>query len=126
MSSQKLLQLNLTEVMHNNDQLKLQQQRRAAFKHFHEGVIHFRPTFKFVPGTDEYSGKRVPSWTDRVLWMVRHKSQAHCSVNLRYYLSIDEMKISDHRPVIAGFEVAIKPATPQAEEHRKIGGCTTM
>lgn len=38
---------------------------------FEEGRIRFPPTFKFVPGSSAYSDKRVPSWTDRILWKVR-------------------------------------------------------
>jgi hypothetical protein len=34
---------------------------------FHEQPIHFPPTFKYKPGTGQYTWKRVPSWTDRIL-----------------------------------------------------------
>jgi hypothetical protein len=42
---------------------------------FQEGQIHFPPTFKFLPGSSAYSEKRVPSWTDRILWKVRSRQQ---------------------------------------------------
>ena len=42
---------------------------------FQEGQIRFPPTFKFLPGSSAYSEKRVPSWTDRILWKVRSRQQ---------------------------------------------------
>jgi hypothetical protein len=36
---------------------------------FDEQAIHFPPTFKHIPFSDDYSLKRTPSWTDRVLHM---------------------------------------------------------
>lgn len=117
----------MVEVMHNNDQLREQQRRRAAFKHFREGIIHFPPTFKLVPGRQEYNYKRIPSWTDRVLWKVRSsKSAANCSVQLRYYDSVPELDFSDHRPVVAGFEVAIKPQSSPGEQVKHRQGCSIM
>jgi len=106
------LAAGMTEVMAANDQLRLQQRRRAAFKGFEEGRIAFPPTFKLVPRSAAYSGKRAPSWTDRVLWKVRPSSAAHVEVAQRYYASVPEMDISDHRPVIAGFEVDVSGRPP--------------
>ena len=36
---------------------------------FHEQAICFPPTFKFIPHSDDYNLKRIPSWTDRVLFL---------------------------------------------------------
>jgi hypothetical protein len=36
-----------------------------------EGLLNFKPTYKFAPDSDAYSSGskgRVPAWTDRVLW----------------------------------------------------------
>ena len=44
-----------------------------AFNGFQEAAIHFPPTFKFDPGTNDYdssSKQRVPSYTDRILYKV--------------------------------------------------------
>jgi|LauGreSBDMM110SN_4_FD.fasta_scaffold145591_1 hypothetical protein len=88
------LEKGLHEVLHANDQLRLEQGQGYAFKvsprsrerqllqikdylskpllllqGFHEQPICFPPTFKFVPKSDEYNLKRIPSWTDRVLFL---------------------------------------------------------
>ena len=41
-----------------------------AFSGWKEMAINFPPTYKFVEGTNRYSSKRTPAWTDRILyWM---------------------------------------------------------
>lgn len=111
---------------------------------FQEGRIRFPPTFKFLPGSSAYSEKRVPSWTDRILWKVRssravappqQQQQAQPeqqpqlswvsgdgsmndssgalpqsdppSVSQLYYTSVPDITSSDHKPVVAGFEVGL-------------------
>jgi hypothetical protein len=117
---------------------------------FEEGKIHFPPTFKFKQGSSEYSEQRVPSWTDRILWRVRtpeeaqqweslHAGDESCghnagnaaatcaSVVQAYYTSLPELTSSDHKPVVAGFDVQLAsqelPSMPAAPtKHR----CTIM
>ncbi|KAI8462959.1 MAG: hypothetical protein J3K34DRAFT_372915, partial [Monoraphidium minutum] len=86
------------EVLLANDQLRLAQRRGAVFQGYHEGRLHFPPTFKFVPGGSQYSQQRVPSWTDRVTQL--------------YYDSVRNVVTSDHKPVVAGFEVTLGAAAP--------------
>lgn len=93
---------------------------------FHEGRIHFPPTFKFLPGTSDYSEQRVPSWTDRILWRVRSPAEAAQarslidaddapaaaapSVMQGYYTSVPAVTSSDHKPVVAGFDIVLEGA----------------
>lgn len=66
--------------------------------------INFAPTYKFDAGTDRYDSstkQRVPSWTDRILWK---RDQGIRGVN---YDSVRSLKTSDHRPVVAQFEVHV-------------------
>ena len=70
---------------------------------FIEGEIKFRPTFKYDENSDRYDTgkkKRVPSWTDRVLY-----KKENCDI--LYYNRLESM-FSDHRPVLAIFEVKVK------------------
>ena len=51
------------------------------FQGFEEGELNFLPTYKFIPGTDEYDNRpdkklRPPAWCDRVLWRVRNPARA--------------------------------------------------
>lgn len=65
----------------------------------------FPPTFKLdVPGPG-YSKKRVPAWTDRVLFRSQHAEPlTYGSVEQAKVLS-PARNISDHNPVFARFEV---------------------
>ncbi|KAF9354633.1 hypothetical protein BGX34_010892 [Mortierella sp. NVP85] len=57
--------------LYSHDQLSAQRKTMNVFRGFHEAPLAFPPTFKFQMGTDQYNiSKRVPAWTDRVLWFV--------------------------------------------------------
>jgi hypothetical protein len=72
-------------------------------KGFEEGPISFLPTYKYDIDTDTYDTskkKRVPAYTDRILFKPSDK------VSLKEYDTVQELRISDHRPVYANFLVA--------------------
>ncbi|KAE8614451.1 hypothetical protein XENTR_v10008166 [Xenopus tropicalis] len=71
------------------DQLSEEVTKGSIFKGFKEGEIHFRPTYRFNIGSDDYDTskkQRTPSYTDRVIQ-------------------------SDHKPVFGLFTVWIKPGS---------------
>jgi phosphatidylinositol-bisphosphatase len=72
----------------------------GKFAHeFQEGEIHFPPTYRYDVNTNRFDSskkKRIPSYTDRVLYKMRDPSFA-TEVN---YDSIGNTH-SDHRPVFA-------------------------
>lgn len=89
---------------------------------YEEGKVHFPPTFKFDIGSSHYCTNRVPSWTDRVLWKVQNATDStteQCSVRQTYYESIHDMNTSDHKPVIAGFDVCLGNAAMQINTNQK-------
>lgn len=53
------------------------------FRGYHEGKLHFAPTYKYDLFSDDYDTSekmRIPAWTDRVLWRrrkPRYKSASH-------------------------------------------------
>ncbi|XP_024515646.1 type IV inositol polyphosphate 5-phosphatase 11 [Selaginella moellendorffii] len=97
-----LIKNNLEKLLWPRDQLSREVARGNIFNGFVEGPLTFRPTYKYDVGTDNYdtsSKERVPSWTDRILFKVRHKSWL--SVAVQDYDSINSLKSSDHRPVKA-------------------------
>ena len=65
-----------------------------------EHEITFLPSYKYIKGYDFYNIKRIPSWTDRILF--KDNKEIKC-------LSYDkiDVKYSDHRPVYALFEINI-------------------
>ncbi|KAI9496777.1 Endonuclease/exonuclease/phosphatase [Zychaea mexicana] len=89
-----------------HDQLYKQRQQNPLLKLalFREAApIRFDPTYKYDPGTDQYDTsdkQRVPAWCDRILY---RSSTTSCEYYRRH-----EVKASDHRPISAGFEVAVK------------------
>ena len=68
-----------------------------------EGTIKFAPTYKFEINSDNYAFNkkkiRVPSWCDRIFFCKKN------GIKIINYDSIPNLKISDHRPVTAAFEV---------------------
>ena len=71
--------------------------KRIAYG-YDEGQINFAPTYKINKGTNVYSSKRNPAWTDRILF--RSNQGILKQVN---YESHNLVRESDHRPVFAQF-----------------------
>ena len=42
------------DILQTNDQLVKQMSEGKCFKRFQEGVINFKPTYKYDPGTDNW------------------------------------------------------------------------
>ena len=103
----KVIGLGMRDVMIANDQLKIERKKGRAFQGFSEGPLNFPPTYKYDLKSDNYdtsSKCRVPSWTDRVLWRVNPAGRGRAAaVTLCEYTSLDEIRCSDHRPVMASF-----------------------
>ncbi|KAL7479905.1 hypothetical protein ACHAW6_005624 [Cyclotella cf. meneghiniana] len=69
------------------------------FSGFAEGPLNFYPTYKFDTDSDQYDSshrRRVPSWTDRILFKNDQNTEmlSYCSSTIR---------TSDHRPVYGTF-----------------------
>lgn len=114
-----LIAKGMHDVLAKKDQLSLERESARgyggspgdAFAGYREGPLNFKPTYKFDSGTDTYdtsSKKRVPAWTDRVLFAERDtasedKRESGPGLDLRAYRSVADLKTSDHRPVFASF-----------------------
>ncbi|KAM4695364.1 synaptojanin-2 [Discoglossus pictus] len=122
------------------DQLQLQKSHGKIFKDFYEGTIHFGPTYKYDIGSEAYDTSekcRTPAWTDRVLWW-RKKLPFDISAGDNNLLDYDvdfstkmkhtwtpgallyygraELPSSDHRPVLAIFEVEVQEVDVTSRE----------
>ncbi|KAF1327190.1 Inositol polyphosphate 5-phosphatase, partial [Globisporangium splendens] len=103
-----LLLHNKYEVLRFNDQLQIEMAKGRVFAHFQEGPLHFRPTYKFDKHSNVYdssSKQRIPSWTDRVLYLSNEKAN---DIEILSYRSQMSFQTSDHRPVGATFQVNFK------------------
>eukprot|EP01128_Nolandella_sp_AFSM9_P005317 TRINITY_DN2547_c0_g1_i1.p1 TRINITY_DN2547_c0_g1~~TRINITY_DN2547_c0_g1_i1.p1 ORF type:complete len:516 (-),score=108.15 TRINITY_DN2547_c0_g1_i1:245-1660(-) len=100
-------------VLFQNDQLYAEMQKNNVFFGFEEGLISFKPTYKFDRGTRaEYSEElqRVPSWCDRVLWDAYEGSP----LTQLSYDAAHELMTSDHSPVYSVFELGVlRPYVPK-------------
>ncbi|XP_033638398.1 synaptojanin-1-like [Asterias rubens] len=108
------------EALKSSDQLLQQKKEGNTFQGFHEGAIQFAPTYKYDLFSDDYDTSeknRSPAWTDRILWRrrkqrFRKRSEAQ---ELQEYFDPGrilhygraELKVSDHRPVVAVIEIEI-------------------
>jgi len=97
-------------ILLNNDQLN---QYKLDFKWlncFKEMPISFLPTYKYNDYSDEYDTskkQRIPSWCDRILWHhndAEEEKKSHKYIQPLFY-ERRETKFSDHRPVVAYFEL---------------------
>lgn len=88
----------------------LQQQQRAgkAFGGLREGdLTRFAPTYKRIVGeVNGYSTKRIPGWTDRILFASYNdpapgQPNHGSSTQILHFNSTPELTISDHKPVHA-------------------------
>lgn len=99
----KLLELNMIEVMLHNDQLRWSMGNSLVLDNFVEHSICFKPTYKLDINSDNYdssSKKRIPAWTDRILFVPT-------GVTCTAYDADFTLRTSDHRPVYASFEAQV-------------------
>uniref|UniRef100_A0A1I7XF41 IPPc domain-containing protein n=1 Tax=Heterorhabditis bacteriophora TaxID=37862 RepID=A0A1I7XF41_HETBA len=93
----------------SGEQLREQQLLGRVFVGFNEpGNLPFRPTYKYDVGTSNWDSSekaRAPAWCDRVLWWTRDRDT---HVLQSRYESIEQISISDHKPVRANFQVNLR------------------
>ncbi|KAM3350465.1 hypothetical protein ACQJBY_022927 [Aegilops geniculata] len=93
------------------DQLRVELRKGRLFDGWSEGVISFPPTYKYRFNSKKYtsdepkSGRRTPSWCDRILSYGK-------GMRLLSYETVD-MRLSDHRPVKAVYTVDIEVFSPK-------------
>ena len=83
------------------EELKKLKEKELFIYDVDESEITFPPTYKYVKGTSFYNlSKRVPSWTDRILFKKGGKIRT---------ILYDRVCIhfSDHKPIIGLFEIDI-------------------
>ena len=125
-----LMERGMMEVMRANDQLAIERSAGRAFAGWSEGELAFPPTYKLDRGSvdtyDTSAKKRVPSWTDRVMWRTKptsHGGKVLCASGADVYTSAKLVRTSDHLPVVARIEATITNASrPTALSSQQRGG----
>uniref|UniRef100_A0A6G1SD53 Inositol polyphosphate 5-phosphatase n=1 Tax=Aceria tosichella TaxID=561515 RepID=A0A6G1SD53_9ACAR len=95
------------EALTQNDELLKVMESQQAFHGFEESPIKFPPTYKFLAQTNKYDRqtKRVPSYTDRILFRSKRQRHIQCLI----YDWLPQLLSSDHKPVYSLFDVLIRP-----------------
>jgi endonuclease/exonuclease/phosphatase family metal-dependent hydrolase len=102
--------------MFDKDQLNNQallQQHFLPF--FEEQGVSFPPTYKMQPHGPEYHRGRIPGWTDRIF---HRKGRA----KEKGYKCMYNLYGTDHRPVIATFEVSLEETLSAFQEEVGVEG----
>ena len=104
------------------DQLIQEQSSGTVFQGFREGKIQFSPTYKYDLFSDDYDTSekcRAPAYTDRVLFTRRRPGgplPADWSEGEIVRYGRAELRQSDHRPVLAVFDVEVRRLRPGDRE----------
>ena len=100
------IQNNNLSVILKDDQFYKYKNSENNFNIINEGIINFNPTYKFIKGQNKYEYNenkiRIPSWTDRIFYPKRN------GIKNIMYNSINTLFQSDHKPVIAVFDIFYK------------------
>ncbi|KAF8485595.1 inositol polyphosphate phosphatase [Gautieria morchelliformis] len=91
------------EELKEFDQLLIERRKGTVFPGLWEPEFwRFKCTYKFKTGqVDQYSEKRVPSWTDRILYASHVDSPDRSRVTPLLYTSVPSYTTSDHKPIVA-------------------------
>jgi inositol polyphosphate 5-phosphatase INPP5E len=103
------------ETLLKHDQLNKIMKKELAFFDFNEvSAVLFPPTYKFKYGSIDYDtdSKRVPSYTDRILFRSKKSYDFSCL----HYNWIPSINTSDHKPVFSLIEVKLQPGKSYGRE----------
>jgi len=98
---EEIMKKNEPQVLWDKDQLTEDIKQEYKLK---EGIINFMPTYKYKENKEDYDYERIPGWTDRILF----RSKKLYDIMLCEYNSIQNIFLSDHKPVYAVFKINFK------------------
>lgn len=81
------------------DELLILMKSGLLLEKFKEANISFKPTYKYIVGTNNYNKKRMPSFCDRILYLDYLSYSKLSKYEIIKYDSIDNCLLSDHKPV---------------------------
>ncbi|KAF9566329.1 inositol polyphosphate phosphatase [Agrocybe pediades] len=102
------------EELKEFDQLTIEMRKGNVFVSLHEGEFwKFKCSYKYKLGeVDKYSTKRVPAWTDRVLYATYTDSPdvEQSTIKNVLYTSVPGYTTSDHKPIVSVLLLPPRPA----------------
>lgn len=117
----ELIQREDWQGLVSKDQLETLRRRGEIFGNYSEGPLTFAPSYKFEPGTNEYTSSetkpRTPSYCDRILWKSIETSLGndfYPNLEMKEYGMVSKVVHSDHRPVRGIYLVRTKRVIPSA------------
>ncbi|XP_060547383.1 type II inositol 1,4,5-trisphosphate 5-phosphatase isoform X3 [Pantherophis guttatus] len=114
----KLVEAQEFRALYRHDQLRSQMEAKRVFEDFTEGEVIFQPTYKYKISSDEWDTSEqycAFAWCDRILF----KGETISQLDYRNHLTL---RNSDHKPVSAVFDIAVKVVDEQL--YRKVFGET--
>jgi len=101
----RLVEENKVGQLLARDQLSLARKNGEAFGELQETLPSFPPSYKYKIGTSDYDGKRLPAWTDRILYKANVANYDNYKLSLRQhsYNAHQHFLQSDHKPVTSQF-----------------------
>ncbi|KZP12567.1 inositol polyphosphate phosphatase [Athelia psychrophila] len=117
MVAESVHQEDMREQLKEHDQLIVERRKGTVFQGLREGDFwKFQCSYKYKLGeVDKYSTKRVPSWTDRIMYSTYTDSfdtPDQSNIDNLLYTSIPSFTSSDHKPVICLLLLPAPPAIP--------------
>ena len=101
MDENNFIQYFFKDFLEDEELKKLKENELYSYN-LNEAEITFPPTYKYVKGTNFYNlEKRVPSWTDRILYSNVDQ------ITPIYYDRIN-INFSDHKPIVGLYEINIE------------------
>lgn len=110
------------DALNEADELRRALRQKDCLVGYQTLLCNFPPTFKLEREAGfAYVDKRLPSYTDRVLWKTAHQLESH--VHPILYEPIDTFESSDHKPVRAAFCVKLNEPfrmRPRLSRHESV------
>jgi len=105
----KLVEENKLGPLLARDQLSTARKNGEAFGELTETLPSFPPSYKFKIGSSDYDGKRLPAWTDRILYKANVANYDNYKLSLRQhsYNAHQHFLQSDHKPVTSQFSGSV-------------------
>lgn len=102
------------------DQLTREVRKGNIFQGLHEGDFwKFKCSYKYQIGeVDQYSGKRTPAWTDRILYATHTDTPGQSNIKNVLYTSIPSYTTSDHKPIVT--LLLLPPSSASTAQTQKI------